>query len=67
MSCAAYLVAGRSALRAPEAAIHLMSFGFKHGAPTGVDYLVDARFLPNPYWQAELRMQTGRDKAVQDF
>jgi UPF0042 nucleotide-binding protein len=48
-------------------AIHLMSFGFKHGAPSGVDYLVDARFLPNPYWQAELRMQTGRDKAVQDF
>ena len=25
-----------------------------------VDYLNDARFLPNPYWQAELR--TGRTK-----
>ena len=51
----------------PRPAIHLMSFGFKHGAPTGVDYLVDARFLPNPYWQAELRMQTGETKRYKTF
>ena len=51
----------------PKPAMHLMSFGFKHGAPTTVDYIMDARFLPNPYWHPELRSQTGRDPAVQAF
>lgn len=51
----------------PKPAVHLMSFGFKHGAPSTVDYLMDARFLPNPYWQVNLRTQTGQDAEVQAF
>ncbi len=44
--------------------IVLQSFAFKRGVPQDVDFLFDARILPNPYWQKELRSLTGRDKAV---
>jgi UPF0042 nucleotide-binding protein len=43
------------------------SFGFKHGLPRNLDLVFDTRFLPNPYWEEELRPQTGRDPAVRDF
>lgn len=43
------------------------SFGFKHGVPTEADFIFDARCLPNPHWQPELRPLSGRDKPVQDF
>ena len=42
----------------------LQSFAFKRGIPKDVDFLFDARILPNPYWQAELRPLSGKDKAV---
>jgi len=45
----------------------IMSFGFKYGLPQDVDMVADARFLPNPYWQAELRSLTGLDAAVADY
>ncbi|RAV34017.1 RNase adapter RapZ [Corynebacterium heidelbergense] len=47
--------------------INLQSFGFKHGAPKDVDVLLDARFLPNPYWVSELRNFRGVDKPVADY
>ena len=43
------------------------SFGFKHGSPSDADYMFDARFLPNPYWEPELRKYTGTDLPVQQF
>jgi len=45
----------------------LYSFGYKYGAPEGVNFLLDVRMLPNPYWDAELRPFTGREKAVADY
>ena len=45
----------------------IVSFGFKYGLPADVDAVADARFLPNPYWNLELRPLTGRDAEVQDF
>lgn len=45
----------------------LMSFGFKYGLPSDADLVADARFLPNPFWQPELRPLTGLDQAVRDF
>ena len=42
----------------------LMSFGFKHGSPREADIVMDVRFLQNPYWVAELKPLTGRDKAI---
>ncbi len=43
------------------------SFGFKHGIPQDADYVFDARFLPNPFWDQELKTQTGLDQPVKDF
>jgi len=43
------------------------SFGFKHGIPADADYVFDARFLPNPFWDKELKGQTGLDQPVKDF
>lgn len=45
----------------------LQSFGFSHGVPGDADYLFDARSLPNPHWEGELRPLTGRDAAVADW
>jgi UPF0042 nucleotide-binding protein len=44
--------------------ISLISFGFKHGLPRGLDLLLDVRFLPNPHFVPELRMLTGREREV---
>ncbi len=46
--------------------ITVMSFGFKHGIPVDADMVVDARFLPNPYWDENLRDLTGQDPRVAD-
>lgn len=45
----------------------LLSFGFKYGLPTDVDLVADMRFLPNPFWNEELRGLTGQDDAVRDY
>jgi len=45
----------------------LMSFGFKYGLPPDADLVADARFLPNPFWQPDLRALTGLDSEVRDF
>jgi UPF0042 nucleotide-binding protein len=47
--------------------VTLVSFGFKYGLPMDADLVVDARFLPNPYWIPELRDFTGRDDPVRDY
>ena len=47
--------------------IAVVSFGFKYGIPADVDLVFDVRFLPNPYYDLELRPLTGNDKAIQDF
>jgi UPF0042 nucleotide-binding protein len=44
-----------------------VSFGFKYGLPPDADFVVDARFLPNPFWEPDLRDLTGRDTAVSTF
>ena len=43
-----------------EMSIMLQSFGFKNGVPRHADFVFDARCLPNPHWQADLRPFTGR-------
>lgn len=45
----------------------VQSFGFKHGPPYGTDFIFDVRCLPNPYWSAQLRPLTGKDKPVAEF
>ncbi len=43
------------------------SFGFKNGIAKDADFVFDARFLPNPFWEKELRTYTGLDQPVIDF
>jgi UPF0042 nucleotide-binding protein len=51
----------------PGLQLSVLSFGFKYGAPTDVDLMVDMRFLPNPFWIPELRPLTGVDPEVKDY
>lgn len=43
------------------------SFGFKYGIPADADYVFDARFLPNPHWEKDLKPYSGLDQPVKDF
>ena len=45
----------------------LESFAFKRGVPQDVDFIFDARILPNPHWVAELRERNGLDQPVRDW
>jgi UPF0042 nucleotide-binding protein len=47
--------------------VTLLSFGFKHGVPVDADLMFDVRFLPNPYFEGELRDKDGNDPAVESF
>ncbi len=47
--------------------IIVQSFGMKYGMPTIGDYVLDVRFLPNPFYVPELKELTGNEKAVQDY
>ena len=52
---------------APRHTLTIMSFGFKYGLPPDADLVADMRFLPNPFWNEELRALTGEDDAVRDY
>ncbi|MCR5101938.1 MAG: RNase adapter RapZ, partial [Butyrivibrio sp.] len=45
--------------------VSILSFGFKYGIPADADLVFDVRFLPNPFYIDELKLQTGNDKGVQ--
>jgi UPF0042 nucleotide-binding protein len=47
--------------------VNLLSFGFKHGAPSEADLVFDVRCLPNPHFVERLRRLTGRDPKVVRF
>jgi UPF0042 nucleotide-binding protein len=43
------------------------SFGYKAGVPLDADFVFDARFLPNPFYDPQLRGKTGHDREVVAF
>ena len=47
--------------------VRVFSFGFKYGMPEEADLIIDVRFLPNPYWDPQMRQLTGVDQKVRDF
>ena len=47
--------------------VNVKSFGFKHGLPIEADLLFDVRFMPNPFYNPELRDKTGLDGIVKDY
>lgn len=47
--------------------VRVFSFGFKHGLPAEADIMIDVRFLPNPFYDPEMRRLTGLDEKVSSF
>jgi len=45
----------------------LVSFGYKYGLPPEADLVFDVRFLPNPFFEPELRARDGRHASVARF
>ncbi len=48
-------------------ALALVSFGYKYGQPVGLDLVLDVRFIPNPFFVAELRPLNGLDPRVAEY
>jgi UPF0042 nucleotide-binding protein len=44
-----------------------LAFAFRNGIPPESAWVIDARFLDNPYWVEELRPLDGRDHRVQEY
>jgi len=59
----------KALLQLPPARLTLVfeSFAFKRGVPMDADFVFDVRMLPNPHYEPELRLLTGRDPAVAQF
>ena len=55
------------AAKTQDIRVRLQSFGYKFGVPHDADVVLDARFLPNPYYLTQLRDLTGKDAAVQEW
>jgi len=47
--------------------VNVMSFGFKYGLPIEADMVLDVRFLPNPFYDQDLRSKTGLDAEVRSY
>lgn len=45
----------------------ILSFGFKYGLPPDADLVADMRFLPNPFWNEQLRALTGQNPEVREY
>ena len=56
-----------SAEGAARHTVTVMSFGFKYGLPPDADLVADMRFLPNPFWNDELRPLSGEDDDVRRY
>lgn len=50
-----------------EMTLLLCSFGYKRGVPVDADFVLDMRFMQNPFYVDELRHLSGLDQPVQDF
>lgn len=47
--------------------VSLLSFGYKHGLPRDADYVLDVRYLDNPYFVPELAPLSGLDPPVVSY
>lgn len=47
--------------------VSVQSFGYKYGLPLEADLVLDVRFLPNPFYKAELRQHNGLEEPVRDY
>lgn len=56
-----------SAGRTGDFTINVLSFGYKLGIPMDSDIIMDVRFLPNPFYDPQMRSMTGKDQMVIDY
>ena len=47
--------------------VNILSFGFKYGLPEESDLVFDVRFLPNPFYNPELRDFSGLDLQIKNY
>lgn len=47
--------------------VTVMSFGFKYGIPEDADLVFDVRFLPNPFYEDDLKNKTGLSEEVRAY
>lgn len=47
--------------------LNILSFGYKTGIPSEVDWVIDVRFIPNPFYVQSLRKLTGNNKKVAQY
>jgi len=47
--------------------VTVMTFGYKYGIPEESDYVIDVRFLPNPFYDESLREKTGLEEEVRAY
>ncbi|MCD4750665.1 MAG: RNase adapter RapZ [Thermoanaerobaculales bacterium] len=47
--------------------VEIMSFSYLRGVPATASLVFDVRFLPNPYFEKELRQLSGTDQPVADW
>lgn len=47
--------------------LFFISFGYKYGIPHDADIILDARFLPNPFFVDELKGKSGLETDVEEF
>ena len=57
---------GRSSEASPLK-IQVVSFGHKYGTPRDLDLMFDVRYLPNPYFDRNLKDLTGDDQKIVKF
>lgn len=59
----------KNTIEAPKNTLTLVfeSFAFKRGIPVDADYVFDVRILPNPYYEHELRVLTGKDEKIKSW
>ena len=53
--------------RTLQLGVRIVSFGFKWGIPLDADLVFDVRFLPNPFYEEELKDLTGNNDEVVEY
>jgi UPF0042 nucleotide-binding protein len=61
------LIATELGMTGHELSLLFESFAYKRGLPIDADFVFDARCLPNPHWDPQLRPFSGKDAPVRQY
>lgn len=61
------LVLDRYGSQASIPSVSVLSFGYRYGIPSEADFVLDVRFLPNPFFSEDLAPLPGTDVRVAGF